>query len=81
MELGAVEAAMRDGVGTGEPDRVCGSCSRFVPCSIKRCGKRYWDVGVCEVRAGRWRDGEGELSDVGRIDSDGIECPDWEEYG
>lgn len=81
MELGAVASATRDGVGTGDPDMVCGTCSRFVPCSIKRCGRGYWDVGVCEVRMERWRDGSADMSDCGRIDTDGIGCPDWEENG
>ena len=80
IEAGAIASAVRDGVPDASVQHVCGECARFVRCSIKRCGRSYWDVGVCEARAERWRDGGGELSDVGRIDTDGLECPEWEEW-
>lgn len=75
-----VEQTMRDGVGDSWPQQVCGTCAHFVPCSIKRCGRRYWDVGVCAVRMELFRDGEADMEECGRMDADGTDCRDWEEY-
>lgn len=81
IEAGAVASAVRDGVPDASVQHVCGECAHFVRCSIRRCGRSYWDVGVCAVRMARWADGRAEMSECGRVDTDGLECPDWREDG